>query len=1062
MRNIARKPADAGKEVDSVLSAVRPVLHLAQPKSSTKPDTGKSGEVRAINRPAKRRQLSPVEEELREFYQKMEEKTTVQPLLEVATASTGANSAEVDDTGKLDAALAHGNPISRYIRTRKEEEYTDDDYVEVDGVRCLAPERMRRQVVSTTRKGDYVWDLVPDYLLMDTVVVSNRMSIVRWAPSQFKLPNKYTERMVEHRLFYSPIDVKERPLSRESIAAQLGAQEADIVWHTTKPVPCSYGTDNLREEGAINLLKSRPELRSMPQRQCTWLVGENIEELKRKRSKKSFASAKARREENRASHAFPSVAMHRPVPQWWWFLLNPNGRSEFRGDENPWPNGIVDPAAEEANRLMNHRAMDWSNTAKYVNERWVDMLFGEAEPVRPLEESLPFEYESPAGVGSVDDDSETKVETVVTPAPAEPAVDLDPAPLTAPKLTRAQKKELKKLRAANDSDDEGPKTSDPVPKKLTKSQRKLAKARQREEARKASAQAAVSEPVEATKVEMGIPMAKAFEIARKNRETIDPILNAARMKILKVFLCGGHSAISEETASQPSAIEGPQVLEGDYEKISEEVIHVSKDGVAGKRPALDREVVKNAVANLMAAYSTRPDRRKRDHLVEVKLDGEPMFFDLDDPRSITGIEHIMDSITKRIGELAVLEDLMEEFRETAMRLQGTLRNEDEYKKYNSLYATHDILVPPKPASKQEVAIRKMLLADIDPTAVRVGVILYGHGRRTDADRRDLQSRGWKAWRARCKHFERDWRRHVSKRRTRAKAAMAAQLERYTNPKNASDIRDGKHYRLMLAREQEIAFIHEKVEVKTGPYRLKQARLKRMEDVQRAREKKREHHERLVKARRPRSAESRRIRGLMHKYSRLDRRAMSEATFREIRARAKKKRLQLGIMEKLIEKLNAASAKQEIELREERKLLHAHRANAVIARQVLKNQMRAEQEQTLGKSLKRALDTLKRWFRGEIPKPTSGMMVAPIINDEPDEAVMPPVAIKQVPYDPPAPSAQMAPDDVWMRRATLVATGNEKRIVERGVAYRATDSGLLIPEDQWESPSVASMLDRMRL
>ncbi|TXH18048.1 MAG: hypothetical protein E6R03_02850 [Hyphomicrobiaceae bacterium] len=1049
MRRVARKPVDAGKEVDSVLSAVRPVLHLAQPKSSTNPDTGKSGEVRAINRPARRKQLSPVEEELREFYQQLEEKTTVQPLLAVAIASAGANSAEVDDTGKLDAALAHGNPIARYIRTRKESEYTDDDYVEVHGVRCLAPERMRRQVVAVQRNGNYVWDLVPDYLLQDTIITSSRMAIVRWSPSKFNktLPNKFTERMVEHRMLYSPIEVKAKPLSRESIAEQLGVQEADIVYHSTKAVVGSYGTDNLREEGAINLLKNRPELRSMPQRQCTWLEGEDIKKLKKKRSEKSFASAKARYEENRASHAFPSVAMHRPVPQWWWFLKNPNGRSEFRGDENPWPNGIVDLSASVENRKMNHRAMEYMNNGKYVADRWVDAMFGKLNIIPGLEENLPYEY-TPAETGSVDDDSETKVETVVTPVPAEPAVGLDPAPLTVPKLTRAQKKELKKLRAANDSDDEGPKISDPAPKKLTKSQRKLAKARQREEARKASAvqPAAVVDQVETTKVSMKIPKMKAFEIARENRKTIDPILRNARQRILQSFLCGGHCAISEETASQLSAVEAPQVLEGDYEIVSEEVIHVGKDGTAGKMPALDREVVKNAVKNYLAMNATRPTSRKQDFVVQVQLDGMPMSFDLEDPRAVTGIEYVMDSITKRIGDLAVIEDLMEELRETAMRLQGVLQPEDAYMKYNSLFATHDILTPKQPVHKQEVAIRKMTLADLDHTKPAVGVILYGHGRCQDPVwRRDLRTPGWKRMVQVEKALPAALRRHENSRRTKAKAAMAAWQERITHPKTTEEVVKGKHYRMMLAREQEIAYIHEKVQVKAGMLKLKRDRLLRTETIAHNRLEKIAYHKRLVAARKPKNEESRKIRGLMHKYSRLERAALGKD----------------GRMRLLMRRITKQQYIQEIQLVEERKLLREHRANAVIVRQALKNRARDEAEKTLGKSLKRGLETLKRFFRGETPKPTSGIVVAPTINDEYEEVVMPPDTIKSVPYTPPAPSAQMAPDEVWMRRATLVATGNEKRIVARGVAYRATDSGLLIPEDQWDSPSVVSMLDRIR-
>jgi hypothetical protein len=170
---------------------------------------------------------------------------------------------------------------------------------------------------------------------------------------------------------------------------------------------------------------------------------------------------------------------------------------------------------------------------------------------------------------------------------------------------------------------------------------------------------AVKETVESTKLEFPIPLTHAVEIARRNKIAIDPMIRELRNKILKSFLCGGHCAQHEETASQPSASEEPQVLEGEVilagelpEEAANDVVYVGKDGNAGKTPALSREVVRNAVMNYLAMYSKPSTKGKGDKVVEVMVDNSPMFFDLEDPRVFQGLEYLMDSITKRVGDLA--------------------------------------------------------------------------------------------------------------------------------------------------------------------------------------------------------------------------------------------------------------------------------------------------------------------------------------------------------------------------------------------------------------------------
>lgn len=367
--------------------------------------------------------LTPVEQELRDMFQEIyRNQTQPKESLPEISAAAGADAVNDDDTLLLEAALAFGNPISGYVVTNGKGEYTEDDFVMIDGKPVLAPQRLRRKVVGKDPKGNNIYGLVPDQLIHSQTKVEKEC-ILSWYPEPFasqkrQLENaklglyaghtlrRITWREIKYNTYYHPLDMNKEPTLYH---LNNGEKLKDSFHESGRPG--FFGEDNIRWEenyrkkALLQGFTPKPE-DVRPAAKCTWFSNDK-DDAKRLAKKKTKKSKDHRKKQGKSVVPPPKAAGdYRPVPKWWWFLKNPDGMSTVFKDELPWPNGYVDPEARKALKEHNEFAAEWMNNERVFFSTWLfadpqsnqtqsgnsfgDLFVGEAanDSMEPEEDSI--------------------------------------------------------------------------------------------------------------------------------------------------------------------------------------------------------------------------------------------------------------------------------------------------------------------------------------------------------------------------------------------------------------------------------------------------------------------------------------------------------------------------------------------------------------------------------------------------------------------------------------------------------------------------------------------------
>jgi hypothetical protein len=346
----------------------------------------------------------------------------------------------------------------------------------------------------------------------------------------------------------------------------------------------------------------------------------------------------------------------------------------------------------------------------------------------------------------------------------------------------------------------------------------------------------------------------------------------------------------------------------------------------------------------------------------------------------------------------------------------------------------------------------MLSTDLDFRIPVVGEILYGHGRR-GKEHRGIHPNYHDFWtkverhRAAVELSRKKAERNPNSRQN-IKLKMQAHYHAMENPTTAAEIRRGRRWRIHLEQERTIAFIHDEVMTKVGQQKLKRDRLIRVERNRTSREERIRHNVGLFLARKPKTAEGRKIRGLMHMYENMD---------PAFHSKANRQRL-------LMKRITRKQLEQELQLKEERKLLRDHRKHVELMRADEASAAKlkaAEKESGLWSSLKRQMANVKGFLQGKIPNARSGITVEPVINETPQESppTMPLVQVAPMRLEEPR-KAQMAPDEKWIppKRETKAP----RLVSHGGYVFRETETGILIPSPLDDAATLVNMLDRMRV
>lgn len=631
------------------ISAERPILTR---KPLTEALSAVSAKVTHIHRNGGLKapqQLTEAEEQLRKMFAKM---AMVEVIPEVE-ARLGSDGDEQDEQVFLDAALAHGNPISRYIRTRKEEDRTDLDVVDVDGVPCRAPMRMRRCIVGHDSKGNYTWGLLRDYVIETRITIEKKGAILTWVPIELQAKSAGFVKMHRTTTRRHTVTLRYHPSEKiKTLQYSIDKKCEKQVESDTRNVPGYYGVENLRSEqeelqrfAGIKVT----EVREPPDSMHTWLEGEDREALKKKANKKTWASKKERMANNRTSWAFPSQLDYRPPPNRAWLLNHPDGKSHLYGDDTPWPNDIVAPDAWDCLKEHNARAAEWANNEKYLLDH------------NTTTEEVMARLETPAITTSLVTDASVndgkRMEVIVVPERYSVIPEAKPVQRTLLKMDRPPL----------------------IPEK--------------------------QEP---------------------------PHWVTHRDKVRRHALSQFLSPV-EEVASQLPVLEGEQ-------------IYIPKEEVGREEIAL----VRNATVKFLTAEKNERARRipmalpapkPTANAIGPRAVGAPRLrivteqgnldYDLSDPGIFEQFDEQFKAIQKRIGALALVEDVLEEARETAMRLQGKLGEHDRYIRHDSLevgMGGYTVYSDTFGQAQARSTTRLMVHGDLWINTIDLGGIRYGHGR----------------------------------------------------------------------------------------------------------------------------------------------------------------------------------------------------------------------------------------------------------------------------------------------------------------------------------------------
>ena len=946
IRDATAVARNRGPLEEANLPAEKPVLHLKNPlarATQVKPSVA-SGKVYAIhkNPGVVLPEMTKAEAELAQIFAKIDA-----PLVAISPeVNLGDSSVLADDSALLDAALAHGNPVSRYVRTRKKEDYTRSDYTVIAGDAkhpVESPERMRRVVINPGAKSrNWIWQLLTDRLIETSILVRKTDCVLRWVPSKFHTStykNLTATRDIKRTIRHHPSD----PI--KDFEFKLGKEEKRI-GSDTRNVPGFYGEDNIADEKAELLRMAgvrNPGASRFPQRMCTWIHGEDIEKLKKTANRKSFASKNERRSQNRTSWAFPSVGAYRPPPKWWWFLMNPDGRSQVYDDHFPWPTGDVGEtdkliAAQRANEEHNRRAVDWMNSARYFFSKWLFAEVSQSAAAPSLDTASEKEEAHVVEVAAEVIPEEIQEDTALEPE--DPASIAD---LTAVELLQ-EEEELSV-----------------IPRKQNKATRRLnqkAKARLSRAEKKAAQRA----------------LRREKELARRTNSTApEPVPVVKKPE---------PESIDHETvlSQAEEAVSQLPVLEGEYipkEEIEESRILADGAGVLvdGGDP-LPEDRARERIRDLLKALplNERKARYAMAHLASIKEEVGPIIirtttevgnfeFRPEHPGVFKAIDEAFSAAEERMALLDSFQDFLEETEEDALLMQGKMKPEDTYIPYR----TRGVNVGRRmreafagSSSKKEPAIRKMSAADLGIQACEPGAVLFGHRLNRGPVEKNMAFSRWIRIVDGCQRTRRKRLRGETKRQKTAALVEAYQLARVSSAR-VEDVRWVRNQIVQEMKEEIIHHLDTAVQVRIQQLRMNR-KLKSKEALKadgdrrlrkickRDRLKRKDAHRAYVKRMNQQHDAARR---LWQRYDQLHNKGGLER--RAARAKAKWKRdLQVRITEKMVDQEEALVLERKL-LKEKRKrkfdsapaiAKRRYRKGKRVLRDLVPNAARAIREQIL--------------------------------------------------------------------------------------------------------------------
>ncbi len=247
--------------------------------------------------------------------------------------------------------LAHACP-KRYtslLKTRPRSRWTNEDYVVVKGVRCLAPKRGKRRRVKLDGKWVYQW--VPDLPVTIDIVDEHAVRFYD-GTGKSKSPSLRTARNV-HRYY-------------EGVNGLRSRYDCDVVWIG------EMTTKNVREA------QTRYESRRA-----------YSQAVRTKHGKDGYTPPNVGRSLVRRVPGYDIKGVHTRggyhtigTGTVEWFCRNPSGCSPFYKDDVPWPHGKVDPNAAGLNAAMHKRAqVVWETVRQSVFDRvWPDRTAAACEP----------------------------------------------------------------------------------------------------------------------------------------------------------------------------------------------------------------------------------------------------------------------------------------------------------------------------------------------------------------------------------------------------------------------------------------------------------------------------------------------------------------------------------------------------------------------------------------------------------------------------------------------------------------------------------------------------------
>lgn len=178
----------------------------------------------------------------------------------------------------------------------------------------------------------------------------------------------------------------------------------------------------------------------------------------------------------------------------------------------------------------------------------------------------------------------------------------------------------------------------------------------------------------------------------------------------------------------------------DHKPESESVAFVRSDGFTLKTVVPDipkvRETVAKGVAQAKKPTTSSEAQVAPPFRVQVKIRGdEYVTLNLDEPKSIEKIEGYLTDINNKVGEMALMEDVLEEFREIAMWRQGKLQSGEQYVKFNSLFSTSVLTEPQRGFDARTYRVLTERPAVLGHFQRRKGVVSPGFKAYMDACRR---------------------------------------------------------------------------------------------------------------------------------------------------------------------------------------------------------------------------------------------------------------------------------------------------------------------------------------